>query len=121
MRLTKEARDDSHGEQKEEPRTIDEERCAQREERQGILSDRENLREQPNPACGLLARSLQLVVEGRVFKLIQVERCGMLHQTHAGMIREEITKKAFDEGGGCGQHLAQEYDAEFNGDQFPKP
>ena len=96
MGLAQEARQHRCQQQRQEPRTVHENGRRQGSQGQDILTYREQLREQADPACGLPLRPLQLIVERGVFEMTQIERGGMAYELLADMVGAKIAEQAFD-------------------------
>jgi hypothetical protein len=120
VRLAEEARDDGDRKQDKQPRARDHERRAERDEGQRVLRHRQQLREEANPADGLSPRALEVVIEGGVLELCEVEGRRVLHEPNADVIREEVAEQTLDECRAPREHLAAEDDGQLERDQPPE-
>ena len=89
-----------HGrhQQRQQPRTINEDRGRQRNEGHKVLSDGEKLRQQPDAPGGLPLRALQLVVERGIFEMAQIKSSSVSNEFLADVIGAKVAKQAFDGG-----------------------
>ena len=87
-----EARQRCEHQEEEEPDAEGEQRCAQRDERQRVLSEAEHLREEADAPCRIATRALEVIVELRVLELREVERRRVLHEANAHAVREKIAE-----------------------------
>src|SRR6185437_11873925 len=88
--------------------------------RQRVLRHGEELREEPDAARGLAARAFELIVEGRVLELLQVERGGVFHEQHARTIGEEVAEETLDERADAREHFTGDDDEDLHRDELPE-
>src|SRR4051812_35432154 len=119
MRLAEEARQYSDGEQQQQPRTVCDERSAERDERDEILAHREENGEKRNPPDGLSARPLEMIVKRRILELREIERRCVLHQLDAHVVRKQIAEQTLHQRRSAGEDLAREHDDYFQNEISP--
>ncbi len=90
-----------------------------RDQGEHVLADIKKRSEQPEPAGGLAAGTLEFVVKHRVFELRQVEPGGVLHEFYADAIGEAIAEQAVAEGVGSAEEVAGDGQSEFERNQLP--
>ena len=117
MRLAPEAREDRDHEQEHEPRAEREQHRGEGRQRHEGLGDAPQRAEEAEPARGLATRAIEVVVEGRILELRQVERRRVLHQPHRRLDREQVGELSVDEHRGAGEQLAKDDDADLEADQ----
>ena len=97
MRLSEKARKDGEREEQEQPRIVHDERGAEREQRDEVLSHGEQHRDQADASGRLAARALQVIVEFGVFELREIQGGGVPHEADADVIGEEIAEQRLHE------------------------
>ncbi len=63
---------------------------------------------------GLAAGPLQLVVEGAVLKLVEVQLGGVLHQADGGLVGEQVAEQRIEQGHAPAQGIGKNGQPEFN-------
>jgi hypothetical protein len=118
--LAEEARKHGRDKEQEKPRTVRDEHNGERGQRNGVLRHTEELREQRDPAGGLLARPLEVVVRRGVLELGEVQGRRVDHESDAHEIGKEVAEQRFDQRGRTGEELTSENDRYFQGDVAPQ-
>lgn len=108
------------GKQEQEPGIVDEQRNAERCEREPILPHPQDLGEQAYSVGCLSSCPFKFVIEARVFKLGKIKRGGMFHQQDAGAIGDEIAEKALDQRRSSGEKLPRDDDANLERYELPQ-
>ncbi len=118
MGFADERRHQRDGEKRDEPRCIDHQPRGKARHCYGILRLAEELADQAAAPGRLPARALELVLQLAVFEILEVERCGVLHQPKARLVAGTAPEQsAVEQGNGAAQNIGQNREAELQRQQ----
>ena len=117
MRLAEESRHQRHQQQHDQPRREDDQAGRKTGHGDEVLRLGEELAHERHAAAGLAARAFELVLEFGVLEILEVEGCGMLHQSHARTRADPLGQQAVEEGDDAAQYVGQYRHRELGGQQ----
>ncbi len=121
MGLAQERWQHRHRQQHQQPWHIHRHRDRDGHERDHALHGGEQQREEAQAADGLAAGTLQPVVDLRVLQLLEVQRGGVAHQPHAGVVGEPVAQKTLEQPSRPAQHRAGQGDSQLRAQQRRQP
>ena len=117
VRLAHERRHEGQEQEGDEPGRVDEKPHPEAADGHQVLGLAEELAHQGGAAHGLPARPIQPVLQLAVLEVLEVQRGGVLHEAHAGGVRELLREKGIDEGDDPPQDVGEHRQAELEGEQ----
>ena len=78
-----------------------------------VLALAQHLAHEHGAGEGLAAGALQLVVEGAVFELVQVELGGVLHEADGRLVGEQVAEQRVEQGHAAAQGIGQQHQAKL--------
>ena len=117
MRLAQECRDQRHQQQHDQPRIIGDQPAREGQHGQDVLHLPEDLAHQGHAARGLTAGAVQLVLEGRVLEILQIQVGCMFHQIHGHGDGQPFRQQRVDQPDQPPQQVRGDGQPEFQRDQ----
>ncbi|MNV19490.1 hypothetical protein D3C71_1103550 [compost metagenome] len=117
MRFADEGRHQRHCQQQDQPGRVHQQAHRQAGHGDGVLHLAEQLAHQVHPAHGLAPRAVQLVLQVRIFEVLQVQLGGVFHQPHAGDVGEQLGEQAVGIVHRAAQQVRDDRQAELEGQQ----
>ena len=113
VRLAQKGRHHGHQQQQQQPGVERHQAHGQKAHRNGILGLAEHLRHEHGAGKRLATGPLQLVVEGAVLELVEVELGGVLHQADGGLVGEQVAEQRIEQGHAPAEGIGKNGEAEF--------
>ncbi len=113
VHLAEEGGQERQQNQSDEPRRVGDQSDGERDRRESVLRLPEDLGQQRGASRHLPSRPFEPVLLFAALELLQVERCGMLHETHAGEVAVEFREQAVDERTGPPEKVGHDGKAAF--------
>jgi len=113
VRLAEEGGHHGQQQQPEQPGLEGDEAAGEEHEGDEILALAEDLAHEHGAGEGLAAGALELVVEGAVFELVEVEAGGVLHEADGGLVGEQVAEQRVEQGHAAAQGIGEEHEAEL--------
>ena len=117
VRLAQEGGHHGQQQQPQQPRLEGHQPAGQQHERHGVLALGQHLAHEHGAREGLAAGALQLVVEGAVLELVEVELGRVLHEADGGLVGEQVAEQRIEQGHAAAQGIGQQHQAEFEAHQ----
>ncbi len=117
VHLAEKRRDQRDQQQHDQPRGVRDEADGEADDGDDVLRLAEQLPEQRQAAAGLPPRALQAVLQLAVLEVLEIERRGVLHQAHAGGIREALRQQRIDQRHGAAEHVGEHGQPELQDEQ----
>ena len=113
VRLAEKRRHDRHHQEEQQPGELHRQHGCEGDERDEVLRRGQQQRDEPDPPHRLAACPLQVVVRLGILVLREVERRGVLHESHTDTVREQIAEQALEQRREARQAFAPDGDGEL--------
>ena len=117
MRLADECRHKRYGQQRDQPRCVDDQSRAEADDGDHVLDLPEQLADQRHSSRRLAPRPIEPVLQFAVLEIFQVERRRVLHQAQAGGVAELLGQQRIEQRNRTAEDVGRNCEGEFQQQQ----